>query len=381
MASYNAGTGTAVTHYGQGDLVYGSNGSITRNLNGNSWTVNPTDEKYNSIYNEYVQRYGMPSTPQTTQPPAYTAPDTSALEAKVDKIASQLETQTYTPVDVEEKLAKTMGYDEAYQLAKSIVEPQYTKTYQQAADVSAQNLEKAGLYDSLYGQTLQTNAMNNVSQDMNAAIGNLALELQNMDYDKAVQMANLMINENQFGANYNQNGLSTAAGLYLDRINSAVDHAKLSNDFALEAAQLALQQQAQYYENLYYQGKITGQELENKLLELELKSEQKKSGGSGGSGTGNDDYNEIVSKQQAMKEAGYPVTVDGIWGSESQKYWELYQNGGSNQGFHFQPRSSKYDNITQLVDSLEKGSITEAEAKNWLKRMNYSDAEIQQMFM
>ena len=284
MASYNAGTGTTVTHYGQGDLVYGSNGSITRNLNGNSWTVNPTDEKYNSIYNEYVQRYGMPSTPQTTQPPTYTAPDTSALEAKVDKIASQLETQTYTPVDVEEKLAKTMGYDEAYQLAKSIVEPQYTKTYQQAADVSAQNLEKAGLYDSLYGQTLQTNAMNNVSQDMNAAIGNLALELQNMDYDKAVQMANLMINENQFGANYNQNGLSTAAGLYLDRINSAVDQAKLSNDFALEAAQLALQQQAQYYENLYYQGKITGQELENKLLELELKSEQGRSGGSSGSG-------------------------------------------------------------------------------------------------
>ena len=317
MASYNAGTGTTVTHYGQGDLVYGSNGSITRNLNGNSWTVNPTDEKYNSIYNEYVQRYGMPSTPQTTQPPAYTAPDTSALEAKVDKIASQLETQTYTPVDVEEKLAKTMGYDEAYQLAKSIVEPQYTKTYQQAADVSAQNLEKAGLYDSLYGQTLQTNAMNNVSQDMNAAIGNLALELQNMDYDKAVQMANLMINENQFGANYNQNGLSTAAGLYLDRINSAVDQAKLSNDFALEAAQLALQQQAQYYENLYYQGKITGQELENKLLELELKSEQRKSGGSGGStndntddlatpvsGTGNKDYTSVARQLRWMYDHG-----------------------------------------------------------------------------
>ena len=322
--------------------------------------------------------------------PEYQAPDYADEIAALQQTIQELKNTTYSPVNQEEYMGDVLTYEQAYELAKSIIEPQYKTTFEQNAVNSAQNLEKAGLYDSLYGQALAAQSQNQLSDAMNSAIGSLSTELQGMSYNQAYQLLQSAISENQFGTSVRQNALSNAASMTANIISLLQNEAAARNDYAMQAASLQLEQQRQALENQYLAKQITGQQLDNQMRELELKAKQvassygiKSSSSRSGSNSSanNDEYNEIVSKQQAMKEAGYPVTVDGIWGSESQKYWELYQNGGSNQGFHFQPRSSKYDNITQLVDSLEKGSITEAEAKNWLKRMNYSDAEIQQMFM
>ena len=61
-----------------------------------------------------------------------------------------------------------MTYEQAYELAKRIIEPQYADTYQQTANAAAQNLNRAGLVDSLYGQALASEAQDRVTKDMNA---------------------------------------------------------------------------------------------------------------------------------------------------------------------------------------------------------------------
>ena len=174
---------------------------------------------------------------------------------------------------------------------------------------------------------------------MNSAIGSLSTELQGMSYNQAYQLLQSAISENQFGTSVRQNALSNAASMTANIISLLQNEAAARNDYAMQAASLQLEQQRQALENQYLAKQITGQQLDNQMRELELKAEQvassygvKSSSSRSGSNSNanNGEYNEIVSKQQAMKEAGYPVTVDGIWGSESQKYWELYQNGGSN---------------------------------------------------
>ncbi|MBO7668598.1 MAG: hypothetical protein J6T26_09065, partial [Firmicutes bacterium] len=54
---------------------------------------------------------------------------------------------------------------------------------------AAQRLEKAGLYDPVYGQALAAQAENEVSDELNAAVYKLALDLtgRSADYPRAQQ--------------------------------------------------------------------------------------------------------------------------------------------------------------------------------------------------
>ena len=136
---YQAGNNSnTVSHYGQGDLTYNAaTGAITRHLNGNSWQVNKGDSKYNDIYSEYINRYGQPvSNPipsyQENVVPEYN--DISKDESYQEQIRyyqdliDQMANQKYEPIDVEAQTAKVMTYEEAYKLARRIIEQQYTHT-------------------------------------------------------------------------------------------------------------------------------------------------------------------------------------------------------------------------------------------------------------
>ena len=299
---YQAGNNSnTVSHYGQGDLTYNAaTGAITRHLNGNSWQVNKGDSKYNDIYSEYVNRYGQPvSNPipsyQENVVPEYN--DISKDESYQEQIRyyqdliDQMANQKYEPIDVEAQTAKVMTYEEAYELARRIIEPQYQQTYQNTANASAQNLEQAGLYDSLYGQALNAQAQQQVTADMNAAIESLALDLQQMDYDQVVRAVELMINENQYGAGYNQSGLTSAAQGTINLINSLLEQANMQNDFALQQASLQLQQRAQDLERRYIEGQLTQMQYENEMMQLEIEAQRAKNNSTsrvGGSGPGSD---------------------------------------------------------------------------------------------
>jgi hypothetical protein len=50
------------------------------------------------------------------------------------------------------------------------------------------------------------------------------------------------------------------------------------------------------------------------------------------SGNGSD-YDNIIATQQMLKDAGYDITVDGVWSQETQDAWDMYQAGiGPNGG-------------------------------------------------
>lgn len=346
--NYITGAGQAsgdVSHYGQGSLVWGNDNSITRILNGNAYPVYVGEPKYQSIYNEYVSRYGLPQQVQQATIPQYE--DVSKDEfyqeqlKNYQEIIDKLTSQQYQPVDVEAQVANTMDYEQAYDLAKQIIEPQYAENYQTAANTSAQNLARAGLYDSLYGQALASEAQQNVTRDMNSAIGTLALELQQMDYDQAMQLAQLMVNENQFGANYNQNNMSAAMSGTMNIINSLIDQASMRNDFALQQSALQLQQQAQDLERQYTIGQITQMEYENQLMQLEIEAQRMQNqaiavGGNTGSGdyVASDtpsSYDPAVAEiQRELVAAGYNIVIDGIMGPATQDALNKYRGGGNN---------------------------------------------------
>lgn len=406
---YQAGNNSnTVSHYGQGDLTYNADtGAITRHLNGNSWQVNKGDSKYNDIYSEYVNRYGQPvSNPipsyQENVVPEYN--DISKDESYQEQIRyyqdliDQMANQKYEPIDVEAQTAKVMTYEEAYELARRIIEPQYQQTYQNTANASAQNLEQAGLYDSLYGQALNAQAQQQVTADMNAAIESLALDLQQMDYDQVVRAVELMINENQYGAGYNQSGLTSAAQGTINLINSLLEQANMQNDFALQQASLQLQQRAQDLERRYIEGQLTQMQYENEMMQLEIEAQRAKNNSTssvGGSGSGGgspiSDENGSTTYQEIMRaiangddkttlrnmvnsanltEQERQELLDEIEKSNNEEYRGLSTatNGRDFQTVWAQVSTMErngatYDEIATVLDNyISRGYITESQA-------------------
>ena len=287
-AAVNAGSGATVTHYGQGTLTMDASGRITRDMgNGNAFFVDPGDEKYNSIYAEYLAR--NTATPKRVSYSPDTSNDT-AINAQMQQLQSyidQLANQQYTPISQDEYKADIMSYDEAYALAKQIVEPQYNSLYQQTATQAAENLERAGLHDSLYGQQLAAAAKNQVNQDMNAAIAQQALSLMDMSRQDALNWYQAAVNENQYGASYQQNAISTAASATNSLISNLLQQSRDRNDAALQAASLELQAQAQAIDAQLAastisvnQAEIAYRNIQSQALQLEIQLAQQENQGS-----------------------------------------------------------------------------------------------------
>lgn len=116
--------------------------------------------------------------------------------------------------------AQSISFAEAIELAEQVMSPQYEQRYQQAADSAAQRLDKAGLYDTLYGQSLAAEAENAVSRDLNAAIYALALQLSDASEENARRLLELAVKERQFGANYDAEQKSQAMQYLLKLLGS-----------------------------------------------------------------------------------------------------------------------------------------------------------------
>lgn len=246
---------------------------VDKNINvnnyGGEWSTAPTAQQYaqqNSPATELWQQ-------QEVELPKYEAPDTSDLERQIAELTEQIANNQYTPVDPTQYTKDIMTYEEAVELARQALEPQYVSVYQQAADAAAQNLDRAGIYNSMYGQALSQQAQNDVAADMNANISALALDMQGQDREYAMQLLQNAINENQFGANFTQGNLSAAAQLTMSYLDSVVQQANSINDYNLSLASLQLQKNAQALEEAYTRGQISQMELENQLLALEMEAQ------------------------------------------------------------------------------------------------------------
>jgi hypothetical protein len=69
---------------------------------------------------------------------------------------------------------------------------------------------------------------------------------------------------------------------------------------------------------------------------------------------------EITQKQQAMKDAGYPVTVDGVWGKKSEEVYEEYLKKEHDTTIHHDTSTrttpvSTEQKVTKETRSLPEG--------------------------
>ena len=270
-----AGNGSNVTNPGEGTLSMAQNGTITRTMpNGQSFYVNPGDEKYNSIYAEYMAGRQKDPDTATADVPDYKGADTSDLEDQVRELTERLANQSYTPVDQAEYQKNVLSYDQALALAEQLLSAKYDQQYQQTAINAAQNLERSGLHDSLYGQALAMSQENGVTNAKQQAISDLGMNLVGQSREDALAWYQQAVGESQYGASYAQNGLSQAASTALNMINTLVNQAKYANDYALETASLNIQAKAQALEAQYKAGVLSQMELENELIKLETEAQR-----------------------------------------------------------------------------------------------------------
>lgn len=105
----------------------------------------------------------------------------------------------YTPVVTPQTKLETLGFEEAVKMAEKVMEPQYEKRFQESASKAAQRLEKVGLYDTVYGQSLAAEAERDVANELNSAIYSLALQLSQASADQALDILKLAVDDNQHG--------------------------------------------------------------------------------------------------------------------------------------------------------------------------------------
>lgn len=292
---------TNVTNKGQGQLTYDNgSGRLVRTMpNGSAWYVDPTDAKYAELYQEYyngtgqdprglytgsaASGAGMMQSAATSndayireimnlsnalanaQTPAYQAPDTSAQKAMLDQYLAQLGSIEYNPVDYDQYMSKAGSLDEYYQQALDVLNPRYQSKYMDAYNKSVQNLLRAGLYDTVYGQSLMNQQQNAVTEALNADAAEMGQNLYQKALDRAYQAYQSAVQENQFGASFKQQNLTESGQLTMNYIGLLNDEAAAVNDYNMQAYLAKMQQYTGAIDAAYKAGNLTSAEYENMM--------------------------------------------------------------------------------------------------------------------
>lgn len=303
-ATYKSGAvaangSTAVSNAGQGTLSYDpGTGRVVRTMpNGTQWYVDPADAKYASVYREYFDNTGQDprgmlpgaiamgkgmeasaanSNAQFingvqqatnmlmgTPPPAYNPADTAQQQALVNSYIQQLGNNPYTPVDRNEYFGRVGTLDDYVQQAVDALSPSYKSQYQRAYDTAAQNLGRAGLADSLYGQALIAQQQNAVTDALMAEAGTMGLDLRQRAYDEAAAEYQAAINENQFASSQRSQNLSQAGSMMMDYIGLLNDEAKNANDYNMQSYMAQMEQYVSAIDGYYKAGVLSDAQYEH----------------------------------------------------------------------------------------------------------------------
>ncbi len=300
------GNSYTVSNPGEGVLSYDSGtGRVIRTLaDGRSWYVDPNDSKYNSIYQEYYNSTGndprgiyngvaangagamqsaagsmepyiqemqqLVNAMMNTQTPAYQTPDTSAQRAQLDQYLSQLGSIQYNPVDYNQYMEGVGTLDDYVQEAVNALTPGYKKQYDAAYNKAMQNLNRAGLVDSVYGQALNAQQQNAITDALMAEAGTMGLDLRQQAKDDAYRAYQAAVQENQFGTQLKSDNLSQAGSLTMNYINLLNDEAKNLNDYNMQAYLSKMQQYTAAIDAAYQMGSLTSAEYENMISAAKL---------------------------------------------------------------------------------------------------------------
>lgn len=297
---------TYVSNKGEGKLNYDpGSGRLVRTMpDGRAWYVDPGEAKYNELYQEYYNTYGLdprgmftgiaangPGAMQSaagsmdayiremqqlvnammsTQAPAYQAPDTSAQRAQLDQYLSQLGSIQYNPVDYNQYMEGVGTLDDYVQEAVNALTPGYKKQYDAAYNKSMQNLNRAGLVDSVYGQALTAQQQNAITDALMAEAGTMGLDLRQQAMDDAFRAYQAAVQENQFGTQLKSDNLSQAGSLTMNYIGLLNDEAKNLNDYNMQAYLSKMQQYTAAIDAAYQKGSLTSAEYENMISAAKL---------------------------------------------------------------------------------------------------------------
>lgn len=297
---------TYVSNAGQGQLNYdpGSGRLIRTMPDGRAWYVDPGEAKYDALYQEYYNTHGndplgrftgtaangagtmqsaagsmapfisemsnLSNAMMNTPAPAYQAPDTSAQRALLDQYLSQLGSIQYNPVDYNQYMEGVGTLDDYVQEAVNALTPGYKKQYDAAYNKAMQNLNRAGLVDSVYGQALNTQQQNAITDALMAEAGTMGLDLRQQAKDDAYRAYQAAVNENQFGTQLKSNNLSQAGSLTMNYIGLLNDEAKNLNDYNMQAYLSKMQQYTAAIDAAYQMGSLTSAEYENMISAAKL---------------------------------------------------------------------------------------------------------------
>ncbi len=381
----NNGT-TYVSNKGEGKLNYdGNSGRLVRTMpDGSAWYVDPTDAKYNELYQEYYNRYGndprgiytgtaaidggmmqaaassndayirqimqLSNALANAQVPAYQSPDTAAQKAMLDQYLNQLGNIQYTPIDYDQYMGRVGDLDQYYQQAMDVLSPRYQSQYRNAYNKAVQNLNKAGLYDTVYGQALNAQQQNAVTEALNADAMEMGQNLYQRAQDQAFQAYQAAVQENQFGASFRQQNLTESGKLTMNYIDLLNDEAAAVNDYNMQAYLAKMQQYTGAIDAAYKAGNLTSAEYENMMnaAKIELsKVEQQLTQAQIANTEADTDYTKAKT-QAVLWEMANPTKASGYgygYGSGGSGYGSDYGDGGDGKNVDIDntPAGELYD--------------------------------------
>lgn len=205
--------------------------------------------------------------------PAYQAPDTSAYDRQIADVLAQLQNRQYVAPQWSDYYNER-SLDDYVAEAIRLLDPTYREQYAAAATQAAQNLDRAGIYNSLYGQALAQNAENAVTRSMLTDASNQARQARQQDYENAFRQFQAAADNAQFAYNAEGNRLNTVINSLHNSVDELMERAAQSNNYQLQAAAQDIQRRAAAADMLYQAGQIQAQEYANMLAQEQIKSEQ-----------------------------------------------------------------------------------------------------------
>ena len=203
--------------------------------------------------------------------PAYQAPNTSAQDAQVAEALATLQNRQYQAPSFN-NYYQERSLDDYVNEAIRLLEPSYAAKYDQARATAAQNLDRAGLYNSLYGQSLAQNAENAVTRSLLADASAQAQQQRQQDYENAFRLYQQAAEDAQFAYNAEGNRLNTVINSLHNSIDEIMDRAGQLNDYNLQAAAQDIQRQTAAVDALYQAGRIDAMEYENLLTQAQTRA-------------------------------------------------------------------------------------------------------------
>ena len=278
-----------------------------------------------------------------------------------------------------EKFSYDLNGDMLYQQYKD----QYTTQGKLASmDVMGQAAALTGGYGNSYAQTAGQQAYQGYLQQLNDKVPELyqlALNQYNAEGDNLYNQASLIagMDEQAYGRHRDEvSDFYTDLNYLTDnaRYLSDTEYQRAMDDFNIKYGAYRDQVGDKQWQDTFDEG------VRQFNAQMDLSTSDSSNNSTGGNkdtgGKGNYDA-EAAKKQQELRNAGYDVDVDGIWGPLSQAAWDKYQAGGAQatektasfidqmkkdtQNWDAISRHMYGSEKTYIAQQIEKSSLTDDE--------------------